>query len=365
MSSFWKDKKVFLTGHTGFKGSWMSLWLSNLGAKVYGYSLDPNTKDNLFEILNIKDMIANSEISDICDINSLKNSLAKAQPDIVIHMAAQPLVRLSYKHPIDTLKTNIIGTANVLESLRDIKSVRATVIVTSDKCYENKERLDGYTESEPMGGYDPYSVSKGCAELITSSFRLSFFSDNNYPDHKNAIASARAGNVIGGGDWSEDRLIPDAIRCFENKKTLLIRSPNAVRPWQHVLEPLNGYLQLAQSLYNENILFTSGWNFGPEESDILSVKDIICLLENSWPTGVDWDIEKTDAFHEANLLALNCEKAKLKLNWKPVWDANKAIENTVSWHSALSAKENMIDFSSSQIKEYVSDAGADYIWSKE
>jgi CDP-glucose 4,6-dehydratase len=357
MSSFWKNKKVFLTGHTGFKGSWMSLWLYNLGAEVYGYSLEPNTKENLFEILNIKNKIKNSDIGNIRDIKTLKNSLNKAQPDIVIHMAAQPLVRLSYEEPIDTLNTNIIGTANLLENLRYVKSIRASVIVTSDKCYDNKERLHGYVESEPMGGYDPYSVSKGCAELVTASYRRSFFADSDYINHQNAIATARAGNVIGGGDWSQDRLIPDAIKCFENNKTLSVRSPNAIRPWQHVLEPLAGYLQLAEALYRKNIAFTSGWNFGPETSDILSVKDVVYLLEASWPNNINWKIESLNQVHEANLLALNCEKAKSKLSWKPIWNVKKAIENTVDWHLAYRSKQDMIKLSSAQINQYILDAG--------
>ena len=352
MSSFWKNKKVFITGHTGFKGSWLSFWLTSLGAKVYGYSLEPSTKDNLFKILNIKDLIQLSEIGDICDMSNLKNSICNAQPQILFHLAAQPLVRISYDEPIETLSTNIIGTANVLESMRYCSSLRSSVMITSDKCYENKERYESYSENDPMGGYDPYSVSKGCSELIVSSYRQSFFSEEAYPFHKNAIASARAGNVIGGGDWSTDRLVPDAIKSFKEGKTLSIRNPTAVRPWQHVLEPLNGYMSLAQNLYTDGFLYASGWNFGPDDSDNISVQDIVNLIIENWPNDVSWKTNESKIKHEANLLKLNCDKAKSLLGWKPIWSASKAIEKTILWHSALSANKDMYEFSLSQINEY-------------
>ncbi len=352
MPLFWNNKKVFITGHTGFKGSWLSLWLSSLGAKVYGYSLEPNTEKSLFDTLKIEDMIELSTIGDIRDLDKLKNNICSVDPDIVFHMAAQPLVRHSYDFPIETIGTNVMGTANVLESFKICDSLKASVMVTSDKCYENKERLKSYSEDEPMGGYDPYSASKGCSELIISSYRNSFFSSESNIDNKNAIASARAGNVIGGGDWSMDRLLPDAIRSFNNNEELFIRSPNAVRPWQHVLEPLNGYMILAQSLYEGGSKFSSGWNFGPDDSDNISVIDIVKLIQKNWPNEISWQIGNSKEKHEAKLLKLNCSKAKSKLHWAPVWNANEAVVKTLDWNFALLSNLNMKDFSLTQINEY-------------
>lgn len=348
---FWKDKRVFLTGHTGFKGSWLSLWLASMGAKVTGYALTPNTTPNLFDVLVIDSLIEKSNIADIRDLVSLQNAMSEAKPDVVIHMAAQPLVRYSYANPVETYATNVMGTVHVLECTRSIDSVRATIIVTTDKCYENKEWVWGYRENEPMGGYDPYSNSKGCAELVTSAYRQSYFSG---PNSINKVASARAGNVIGGGDWSEDRLIPDAIKAFETNKPLMIRNPLSTRPWQHVLEPLSGYLTLAQVLYERGSPFASAWNFGPRDEDNRAVKEVIDLLISGWGNAARWEKEGSEQPHEANLLKLDCSKARTKLGWLPKWNLEAAMQKIVEWQKAYQAKENMQAVSLSQINDYTS-----------
>jgi len=350
-SVFWKGKKVFLTGHTGFKGGWLSLWLASMGAKVAGYALAPNTTPNLFEVLAIDSLIEKSHIADIRDLEALQKAMAEANPDVVIHMAAQPLVRYSYVHPVETYATNVMGTVHVLESMRTIDSVRATVVVTTDKCYENKEWVWGYRENEPMGGYDPYSNSKGCAELVTSAYRQSYFSS---PNSTNKIASVRAGNVIGGGDWSEDRLIPDAIKAFELNKPLMIRNPMATRPWQHVLEPLSGYLILAQALYEKGPTFASGWNFGPSDEDNRSVQEVVDLLISGWGDSASWEKEGAKQPHEASLLKLDCSKARTQLGWVPKWDLETATQKIVDWQKAFQEKENMQEVSLLQINQYMS-----------
>jgi len=347
--AFWKDKKVFLTGHTGFKGGWISLWLTSMGAKVTGYGLAPNTTPNLFDALAIDSLIEKSHIADIRDLATLQKAISEAEPDIVIHMAAQPLVRYSYANPVETYATNVMGTVHVLESARSIESIRSTVVVTSDKCYENKEWKWGYRENEPMGGYDPYSNSKGCAELVTSAYRQSYFSGSNM---LNKIASARAGNVIGGGDWSSDRLIPDAIRAFEAKQTLVIRNPLARRPWQHVLEPISGYLILAQSLYANGSAFSSGWNFGPGDHDNRSVREVVEMLIMAWGEDASWEKECSEGYHEAQLLKLDCSKSRVELGWVPRWSLEVAIQKIVQWQKAYREKENMQQLSLSQIKDY-------------
>ena len=346
---YWSGKKVFLTGHTGFKGSWLSLWLASMGAKVTGYSLAPNTTPNLFEVLAIDSLIEKSHIADIRDLAGLQKAMAEAKPDVVIHMAAQPLVRYSYVNPVDTYATNVMGTVHVLESTRTIESARATVVVTTDKCYENKEWVWGYRENEPMGGYDPYSNSKGCAELVTSAYRQSYFSS---PSSINKVASARAGNVIGGGDWSEDRLIPDAIKAFEANKPLMIRNPLATRPWQHVLEPLSGYLILAKALYEQGSSFASGWNFGPRDEDNRSVQEVVDLLISNWSNSARWEKEGEDQPHEAHLLKLDCSKARSQLGWIPKWSLETTTQKIVEWQKAFQAKENMQEVSLAQINEY-------------
>jgi len=347
--SFWKGKKVFITGHTGFKGSWLSLWLASMDAKITGYSLQANTAPNLFEVLLIDSLLEKSHFADIRDLATLQKVMFETKPDVVIHMAAQPLVRHSYLNPVETYATNVMGTVNVLESTRNVDSVCSTVVVTTDKCYENKEWVWGYRENEPMGGYDPYSNSKGCAELVTSAYRQSYFSNNN---SRNSVASARAGNVIGGGDWSEDRLIPDAIKAFEANKVLMIRNPLATRPWQHVLEPLSGYLILAQALYEHGSTFASGWNFGPSDEDNRSVQEVVDILISGWGQKAHWENDGSEQPHEANLLKLDCSKAKIYLGWTPKWNIEMAIEKVIQWQKAFRNKENMQEITLSQIIEY-------------
>ncbi|WP_334072095.1 MULTISPECIES: CDP-glucose 4,6-dehydratase [Paenibacillus] len=328
---FWKNKKVFLTGHTGFKGSWLSLWLTSMGAYVIGYSLEPNTKPSLFELLNIDRLIAKHVIGDIRDGVSLQLALQEAEPDIVIHMAAQPLVRESYKNPVDTYATNVMGTVNLFESVRTCTSVSVVVNVTTDKCYDNKEWVWGYREDEPLGGYDPYSSSKACSELVTSAYRNSFF---NHGDRFVAVASARAGNVIGGGDWAEDRLVPDCIRSILSGESIVIRNPNSIRPWQHVLEPLSGYLLLAQNLYHHGREYSSAWNFGPRDEDAKSVEWIVKKICEKWGEGASYQVDTSPQPHEANYLKLDCSKAITYLRWQPRWSLEQAIDKIIDFTSA-------------------------------
>ena len=287
-----------------------------MGARVTGYGLTPKTIPSLFQVANIEKIIDKSYLADICDFDKLKEAIKVTGPEVVIHMAAQPLVRYSYANPVETYATNVMGTVNVLESIRQTSSVRAVLIVTTDKCYENKESHWGYSENEPMGGSDPYSSSKGCAELVTSAFRQSYFPSDKYAQHKIAIATARAGNVIGGGDWSLDRLIPDAIKAFESNKTLIVRNPLSVRPWQHVLEPLSGYLSIAQALYLKGALYSGAWNLGPLTDDEKSVEEVINLLIKKWPVKALWKQEKGEQPHETHLLKLDCSKAHELLKWE-------------------------------------------------
>ncbi len=344
---FWKNKKVFLTGHTGFKGSWTSLWLLKMGAHVTGYALQPPTQPSLFDELRIsQDM--NSILGDVRHLDQLKKSIKEAQPEIVIHMAAQPLVRYSYQEPLETYMTNVIGTVNLFEAIRSTSSVRSIVNVTSDKCYENHERKAGYKEHEPMGGYDPYSNSKGCSELVTSAYRNSFFNQSGV-----LLASGRAGNVIGGGDWAQDRLIPDTVRSVINKNVLSIRNPSAVRPWQHVLEPVYGYLQLAQKLYEQDLACASAFNFGPEDSDHRTVEYILQAMNRFWNNAIKYEVVHSDNNpHEAHLLALDCSKAKTSLSWKPRWNLDIALEATVDWHKRRLQGESVVDNTLRQISEY-------------
>ena len=349
---FWNGKRVFLTGHTGFKGGWLSLWLASMGAKVTGFALAPNTTPNFFEVAKVEGDLEQSYISDIRDLEKLQKTIADSKPQIVIHMAAQPLVRYSYENPVDTYATNVMGTVNLLESIRKIDTVRSVLIVTTDKCYENREWVWGYRENEPMGGYDPYSSSKGCAELVVSAYRRSFFSYQKSGFHHVAIASARAGNVIGGGDWSEDRLIPDAIKALESDKILLVRNPLAIRPWQHVLEPLSGYLVLAQALYEHGIKFEGAWNFGPGDQDTRSVEEVVKLLLKSWGGRVSWECDQGVQPHEANSLKLDCSKARHYLNWTPRWDLELAIKHITQWHFSHRQSSNMRNISLQQISQY-------------
>jgi CDP-glucose 4,6-dehydratase len=348
---FWSGKKVFLTGHTGFKGGWLTLWLSSMGAKVTGYALAPNTMPNFFEVCKINDVLDQSNIADIRNLAELQKSMADAEPEIVIHMAAQPLVRYSYANPVETYATNVMGTVHVLESIRQFDSVRATVIVTTDKCYENRERTAGYREEEAMGGFDPYSSSKGCAELVSAAYRQSYFSSAST---MNKVATARAGNVVGGGDWSEDRLIPDAIKAFENDSPLLIRNPLATRPWQHVLEPLSGYLILAQALYQEggDYPYDGAWNFGPPKADARSVQEVMNIFIREWGENVNWQQDTREQPHEAHSLTLDCTKAHQYLNWAPKWTLEHALQSIVQWHRGYQDRQSMFEFSLQQITQY-------------
>lgn len=352
LTSFWRGKKVLLTGHTGFKGGWLALWLASMGARVTGYALAPSTTPNFLETSKVSAILERSYIADVRDLVALQRAMDVVKPEIVIHMAAQPLVRYSYTHPVETYSTNVMGTVHLLESVRALDCVRAVVIVTTDKCYENKEWAWGYRENEPMGGYDPYSNSKGCAELVTSAYRQSYFPSERYFEHGVAIASARAGNVIGGGDWSLDRLIPDAIRAFEANKAIVIRNPLATRPWQHVLEPLSGYLVLAQALFNEGAKFNGGWNFGPSADDVQPVSAVIDLFIKYWDTQCKWEQDQSDQPHEANSLSLDCSKARQQLNWTPRWGLSQAIENVTDWYRASRTHSNMDEISLNQIRSF-------------
>lgn len=347
---FWNGKKVFLTGHTGFKGSWLSLWLSSLGAEVTGYSLEPSTTPNLFDLCNIKDLLKNSVIADIRDGERLKRAMLQAQPEIVIHMAAQPLVRESYKSPVETYEVNVMGTVNLLEAVRNCPSVVSVVNVTTDKCYENKEWHWGYRENEPLGGHDPYSSSKACSELVTSAYRNSFL-NNHLDGRKIAVASARAGNVIGGGDWAVDRLVPDIIRSILTDQKIIIRNPNSIRPWQHVLEPLSGYLLLAENLYNYGEKFASAWNFGPLDDDAKPVEWIVREICSIWE-GASFEVDTSAQPHEARYLKLDCSKAAAELEWHPRWNLRQAIDKIVEFTIAYQKGEKLIDVCVKQIKDY-------------
>lgn len=347
-NNIYKGKRVFLTGHTGFKGSWLALWLTKLGAEVCGYSLAPNTAPSMFEELGIENKISKSVIGNILDEAELEKAMFEFQPDIVFHLAAQPLVRLSYSEPILTYQTNVIGTLNVLDTAYCCPSVKAFVNITTDKCYENKEINRGYREDEPMGGYDMYSSSKGCVEIMSSSFRRSFLQDENTM----AMATARAGNVIGGGDWALDRLVPDCIKSINKGIPIEIRNPIAVRPWQHVLEPLSGYLLLGQKLLEEGKKYADGFNFGPNEESVLKVADVSQKICEFYQKG-EVVIHKRDDLHEANLLMLNIEKAEKVLGWTPTYTANKAIEETVRWYKNFYNKDvDMYHFTLEQIENY-------------
>jgi CDP-glucose 4,6-dehydratase len=348
-SDFWRCKRVFLTGHTGFKGSWMSLWLQSLGAQVHGLALEPPTTPNLFNIAQVATGMACHTIGDIRDLTMVQKTIQAAQPDIVIHMAAQPLVRLSYSEPVETYATNVMGTVHVLEAARTIPSVKAIVVVTTDKCYENKEWAWGYRENEPMGGHDPYSNSKGCAELVTSAYRNSFLQSSGI-----ALASARAGNVIGGGDWASDRLVPDILRAFETNQPVTIRNPRATRPWQHVLEPLSGYLTLAEHLYTHSQAYAEGWNFGPQDDDAKPVQWIVEHMVNIWGQGSSWQQDGGVHPHEANYLKLDISKAKARLSWQPRWSLATSLELITTWHQAYLANDDMKKLCLAQIHKYSS-----------
>ncbi|MBE7565749.1 CDP-glucose 4,6-dehydratase [Acidithiobacillus sp. HP-11] len=348
---FWNRKKVFVTGHTGFKGSWLCLWLQELGAEVTGFSLPPPTNPSLFEVARISEGM-HSIAGDIRELEILTAAMHAASPDIVIHMAAQPLVRYSYAAPVETYATNVMGTVHVLEAVRTTPSVRAVVNVTSDKCYENREWVWGYRENEAMGGYDPYSSSKGCSELVTSAYRNSYFNSEHFSQHRVALASVRAGNVIGGGDWAVDRLIPDILRSISSGQSVTIRNPHAIRPWQHVLEPLSGYLLLAQRLFERGPEFSEAWNFGPNEKDAQPVQWIVKHISELWGDGTSWQVEQTSQLHEAHYLKLDCSKVRFRLQWQPRWNLSQALQQIVAWQRAYLANEDMRRYTLNQIHQF-------------
>jgi len=343
---FWRGKRVFLTGHTGFKGGWLSLWLEAMGAEVHGYALNPPTKTNLFTEAEVADGMASSVIADIRDAGTLQKAMQNAQPEIVFHLAAQPLVRYSFTQPVETYAINVMGTVHLLEAVRATSGVKAVVNVTTDKCYENREWVWGYREDEPMGGFDPYSSSKGCAELVTSAYRRSFLDPAGI-----ALASARAGNVIGGGDWAANRLVPDLLYAINTGQTLRIRSPHSTRPWQHVLEPLAGYLLLAERLYTDGLSFAEGWNFGPIDEDVRSVHWIVEQLAEM-RKDVHWEYDERSQPHEANCLKLDSSKAHTKLGWHPRWRLWDALKKTLEWHESWSKAEDMRHITLAQIADY-------------
>lgn len=345
-ASFWRGRTVFLTGHTGFKGGWTALCLSHLGAKVYGYALCPQTTPNLFTEANIENHMYRSTIGDVCDLDALKGAVRAAQPSIVIHMAAQALVRESYAEPVNTFATNVMGTVNLLEAVRHAEGVEAVVNITTDKVYKNEEWIWPYREEDRLGGHDPYSSSKACAELVADAYRKSFFSGEEL-----RLASVRAGNIIAGGDWSADRLVPDFFRALDARQPLQIRSPRAVRPWQHVLEPISGYLLLAEKLVTMGQEYATAWNFGPEESDAKSVAWIAEQLCRKTP-GAKWESFGDSGPHEALTLRLDSSKARQRLSWRPRWCLDSALSKTLEWHLAWKASDEMDDFSLRQIQEY-------------
>lgn len=351
---FWAEKRVFVTGHTGFKGSWLCLWLQQLGADVTGYALEPPTDPSLFDMAGVARGMS-SISGDVRDLGMLQAALQVAKPEIVIHMAAQALVKYSYDHPVETYATNVMGLVHLLEAVRNNPGVKAVVNVSSDKCYENKEWVWPYRENEPMGGYDPYSNSKGCSELITSAYRNSFFNPEKYEKHGVALASARAGNVIGGGDWAADRLLPDIMRAIANKESVKIRNPHAIRPWQHVLEPLSGYLLLAEKLYNDGPKFAEAWNFGPRENDARPVQWIVDYLVGLWGDGAGWVRDGQHAQHEAACLKLDTAKAGTHLQWSPCWTVAQALEKTVQWQRAYLDGADARELCIRQILDYQKD----------
>jgi CDP-glucose 4,6-dehydratase len=348
---FWQGKRVLLTGHTGFKGSWLGLWLQSMGAQLAGFALAPPTQPSLFELASVGSGM-HSVLGDIRDLAALQTVLTAHQPEIVIHMAAQALVRHSYQNPVDTYATNVMGTVHLLEAVRQTPGVKAVVNITTDKCYENREWVWGYRENEPMGGYDPYSNSKGCAELVTAAYRASYFNPATYVQHGVALATVRAGNVIGGGDWAADRLLPDILAAFEQGQPAVIRNPHAIRPWQHVLEPLRGYLSLAEQLYTHGPDFAEAWNFGPNDEDAKPVGWIAQHMAALWGAGAQWQTDDGVHPHEAHYLKLDISKARSRLNWHPALRLQDALQLIIDWSQARRAGADMRARTLAQIHHY-------------
>ena len=350
-ASFWRGRRVFITGHTGFKGSWLCLWLQALGADVTGYALKAPTDPSLFEQAKVANDM-NSIEGDIRDADSILQAMQKASPEVVIHMAAQPLVRYSYENPVETYSTNVMGSVHLLEAVRKTSSVRAVVNVTTDKCYQNREWHWGYREDEAMGGYDPYSSSKGCSELLTAAYRSSYFNSEKHAEHGVGIATARAGNVIGGGDWALDRLIPDVIAAFDQNNAAVIRNPDAIRPWQHVLEPLRGYLMLAERLFEDGPSYADAWNFGPSDADAKPVQWIVEQMAIRWGDEAKWDAPKGDHPHEASHLKLDISKAKASLGWEPILALDDSLNLIIDWSKAYRSGADAREISLQQINYY-------------
>lgn len=350
-TAFWRDRRVLVTGHTGFKGSWLSLWLQAMGARVVGYALPPATRPNLFDLADVGQRMT-SVLADIRDARRLGATLDAQQPEVVFHLAAQAEILPAYAQPVDTYATNVMGTVNLLDAVRQRQGVRAVVVVTSDKCYENAAAQHACREGDPLGGADPYSSSKGCAELVTAAYRHSFFNPAEYARHGTAVATARAGNAIGGGDWSENRLLPDAMRAFADRRPLLVRHPDAIRPWQHVLDPLAAYLMLAERLHQEGPAFAEAWNFGPADQSTHSVAEVLDRLVGIWGDGAAWTRDPALHPHEAHCLRLDASKATAALHWQPRWPLDTALRMTVDWYRAHSRGENMAAISRQQIASY-------------
>ncbi|MEH7548330.1 MULTISPECIES: CDP-glucose 4,6-dehydratase [Bacillaceae] len=353
--SFWCNKKVLITGHTGFKGSWLCLWLHQLGAKVTGFALKPPTEPNLFHLSSLENLV-HSVYGDIRNFDLLYETIVQTDPDIIFHMAAQPLVGHSYENPVETYEINVMGTTYLLEAVKKAvnngKRIKALVNVTTDKCYENKEWHWGYRENDRLGGYDPYSISKACSELITDSYRKAFFNPNTYDQHGVGIATARAGNVIGGGDWAAGRLIPDCTQALLNGKKIVIRNPKSIRPWQHVLEPLYGYLLLAEKLYLNGTEYAEAWNFGPKDDDAKPVEWIVQRICEKWGGQTYYELDSRNHPHEASYLKLDYSKAKEELKWSPKWTLDQAIDKVIEWVRAYSEKSDIREVCFKQIKEF-------------
>ena len=347
----WQGRRVFLTGHTGFKGSWLAFWLARLGAQIRGYALDPCTEPNLFSQASVSSVVEDVR-GDVRDCAKLETSMTEFKPEIVFHLAAQPIVRRSYADPVGTYSTNVMGTVHLMEAIRKTPSVGAAVCVTTDKCYQNQEWIWPYRETDPLGGFDPYASSKACVEIVSAAYRSSFFPIDRLHEHHMGLATARAGNVIGGGDWSEDRLIPDLIRGFRSNQTVLIRRPNAIRPWQHVLDPLHGYMMLAQELLAQPARFASAYNFGPSDDDVWPVERIATKLVRMWGDGASWIRDSVPSVHEDQVLRLDASKARVELGWKPRLGIEAALEWTTEWYRAWNQGDNMAKFTEKQIAEY-------------
>lgn len=352
IDSFWKDKRVLVTGHTGFKGSWLCLWLQAMGAEVTGFALPASTNPNMYGLVGIDKLITRSYLADIRDYKAIYDAISESKPEIIFHLAAQPLVRDSYKLPVETYATNVMGTVHLLEAIRQTGSVKAVLNITTDKCYENNEWHWGYRENDRLGGHDPYSNSKACSELVTSAFRTSFFNTSSDGNNITSVASARAGNVIGGGDWASDRLIPDCINALLHGEKVTIRNPSAIRPWQHVLEPLRGYLMLAERLFINGNEYAESWNFGPDDSDAQPVIWIVKNLCEKLNIENGFVLDQSIQPHEAKYLKLDCSKSKDRLGWKPKWNLDTALEKIIEWYQAYQNNEDMLALTQRQIKEF-------------